>query len=345
MATFEQRDSGYWQAKIRRKGWPKSSKTFRTKAEAEAWARDIESSMDKGTFQSAIEAERTTFSDLLKRFKADFAPHHYRIREDAKEAWRFQCDRLNEFFGEYTLVAIDQRLVARFRDERITPPPGSKRKAVGESTTRKEIFMLSKILGFAEVECDIALPRGNPVNRIRKPKDGKDRERRLTLNEWTALEREIKKSRNTNLWPALSFALETAMRQGELLSLTWNMIDKKRRLALLLDPEKIKTKEPRAVPLTSVAMAVLDSLPCPIEAGLIFPVERLTLYHAFIAACKRAKIENYTWHDLRHEALSRLAERGDLSVLEMAAVSGHKTLQMLKRYTHLQAETLAKKLG
>ena len=71
----------------------------------------------------------------------------------------------------------------------------------------------------------------------------------------------------------------------------------------------------------------------------------MTLFHAFQAACVRAEIEGFTWHDLRHEALSRLAERGDMSVLELAAVSGHKTLQMLKRYTHLQAEKLAKKLA
>ena len=71
----------------------------------------------------------------------------------------------------------------------------------------------------------------------------------------------------------------------------------------------------------------------------------MTLHHAFNAACIRAELENYTWHDLRHEALSRLAERGDFSVLELAAVSGHKTLQMLKRYTHFQAERLAVKLG
>jgi integrase len=70
----------------------------------------------------------------------------------------------------------------------------------------------------------------------------------------------------------------------------------------------------------------------------------MTLYHAFMYACQRAKIKDFTFHDLRHEALSRLAERGDFSVLEMAAVSGHKTLQMLKRYTHLQAEKLSAKM-
>jgi integrase len=128
------------------------------------------------------------------------------------------------------------------------------------------------------------------------------------------------------------------------LSFEWKNIDKKRRLAMLLDPDKIKTEEPRAVPLSSAALAALESLPKSI-GGRVIATSRMTLYKAFERACERAGIENYTWHDLRHEALSRLAERGDFTVLEMAAVSGHKTLQMLKRYTHLQAENLAKKLG
>ena len=70
----------------------------------------------------------------------------------------------------------------------------------------------------------------------------------------------------------------------------------------------------------------------------------MTLYHAFVAARNRAGIDNYTFHDLRHEALSRLAERGDLIVLELASISGHRSLQMLQKYTHLQAAHLAKKL-
>jgi len=77
----------------------------------------------------------------------------------------------------------------------------------------------------------------------------------------------------------------------------------------------------------------------------VLPVERMSLYHTFMAAVNKTGIEKFTFHNRRHEALSRLAERCDLSVLEIASVSGHKTLQMLKRYTHLQAEKLAVKLG
>lgn len=341
MATFDLRKSGWWQAKIRRKGFPTTSKTFRTKTEAEAWARSVETDMDKGAFVSMSDAERTTFRDLLKRFREEFAPMHYRKRDDEKEAWRFQCARLEEYFGDYSLIAIDQKVVARFRDQRLKPPVGSDRKPVSESTVRKEVFMLSKILGFAQTECGITLPRGNPVEKIRKPTDGRARDRRLNSEEWERLEAQFKRSRNPFLWPAVQLAVETAMRQGELLGLCWEQTDQKRRLAFLTET---KNGEARAVPLSSKALDVLRALPRAIK-GPVLPVERLTLYHAFIAAAKRAGIEDYTFHDLRHEALSRLAERGDFSVLELAAVSGHKTLQMLKRYTHLQTENLAKKLG
>ena len=131
------------------------------------------------------------------------------------------------------------------------------------------------------------------------------------------------------------------MRQGELLGLRWGNVDLKNRVALL---PLTKNGDSRAVPLSSEAVAVLVALPRPID-DVVFPAERLTLYHAFTAACKRAGLTDFTWHDLRHEALSRLAERGDFSVLELAAVSGHKTLQMLKKYTHLQASKLAEKMG
>jgi integrase len=339
MATFKQRESGWWQAVIRRKGQPQQSKTFQYRSDAEAWARDIENKMDRGVFQDRSEVEQTTLGQLIDRFEREFAPHHYRQREDNKEAWRFQCARLQDELGQYALAGLDQRLVAKYRDARQKPQGG--RAAVGQSTVRKELYMLSKVLHFGETECGIVLPHGNPVNKIRKPSDGKARDRRLTAEEWARVEDECRASRNIYLWPAVQLAVETAARQGELLALTWKHVNLIRRLAHL--PET-KNGEARTVPLSPCAVAVLDTLPRSI-GGVVIPVQRMTLFHVFKAAVKRAGVENFTFHDLRHEALSRLAERGDFSVLELSAVSGHKTLQMLKRYTHLQAEKLAEKLA
>jgi len=345
MATFRQRDSGYWQAIIRRKGQPDQSKTFRLRDDAERWARSVETEMDKGAFVSGATAEKTTFADLAKDFEKDFAPHHYRGK-----AWKFKLAALRARLDSYGLVAITPPVVAKYRDDRLRDSDLRYKKdltkapRVSPATVKSEIDLLSKILDVAQKEFGIALPAGNPVLGVRKPKTSKARDRRLNAEEWSRLIEECQKSQNPWLSPALTLAVETAMRQGELLSLEWQNIDKKRRLALLLDPDKIKTEEPRAVPLSSAALAALENLPKSIT-GRVIATDRMTLYKAFGRACERAGIENYTWHDLRHEALSRLAERGDFSVLELAAVSGHKTLQMLKRYTHLQAENLAKKLG
>lgn len=333
MATFKKRDSGWWQAVIRRKGHPQESKTFELYDDAVKWARDIENQIDKGTYFSRSEAERMTVSDLIDRFKKEFAPQHYRKREDEKEAWKYQCAHLDAALGEYSLASLDQKLAAKYREDRL--------KCVSESTVRKELFMLSKILGFAETECGITLPRGNPVEKIRKPSEGKSRERRLSKAEWKKFEAECKASRNIFLWPAVELAIETAMRQGELLGLRWEKVDKKRKLAFIAET---KNGEARTVPLSPRALSILEGLPHAIK-GEVIPLQRMTLYHVFHAAVLRAEIQDFTFHDLRHEAMSRLAERGDFSMLELAAMSGHKTLQMLKRYTHLQSENISKKLA
>ncbi|MBK7846245.1 MAG: hypothetical protein IPJ73_02130 [Zoogloea sp.] len=119
MATFQMRESGYVQARVRRRGYPVQSKTFPNKTLAQEWARRVEAEIDRGTYVSASTAERTTIGDLIKDFKSDFAPLHYRVREDEREAWRFQLDRLTDFFGDYSIAAVDQKLVASFRDSRL----------------------------------------------------------------------------------------------------------------------------------------------------------------------------------------------------------------------------------
>lgn len=339
MATFEIQPSGYIKAKVRRKGYPQQSSTFRTKTEAEAWARQVEAAIERGGFVSASTAERTTFSELAARFASDFAPFHYRDRY-----WPQRLALLTKRLGSYSMAAITPQLVAGYRDSRLKDPnPNFKRnpQCITGSTVKKELELLSKVLDVCQKEFGIFLPHGNPVRSIRKPKQGAGRDRRLDANEWDALMRECKNSRNPWLYAAVILATETAMRQAELLSLDWKMVNRQRRLAMLTTT---KNGEARAVPLSMAAMDILDTLPASIK-GRVIPCENTTLYRAFKTACKRASIQNYTWHDLRHEAISRLAERGDFNLVEMAAISGHKTLQMLKRYTHLQAEKLALKLG
>ena len=341
MATFDKRESGMWQAKVRKNGFPSQSKTFERKIDAEIWARKIEADIDRGIFQNTSDAEKTTLSDLIKRFKSEYAPHHYRKREDEKEAWRFQVARIDSLIGKYILTAIDQKVIGGYRDLRLAG--NSQMSAVGDSTVRKEIFMISKLMKFAQIECGILLPRGNPVNNVRKPSEGAGRERRLSGVEFEQLEIQIQRSRNKLLYPAFKFAIETAARQGEILNLTWEHVHVDRKFALL---KETKNGDERAAPLSLRAIEILQALPKPQDLNSrVFPLDRACLLSVFRYACQRADIEDFTWHDLRHEAMSRLSEKADFSVLELAAISGHKTLQMLKKYTHLQAEKLAEKMG
>jgi integrase len=104
----------------------------------------------------------------------------------------------------------------------------------------------------------------------------------------------------------------------------------------------LKNGEARTVPLSSRAVATLEALPRNLD-GRVFGATYEGIHQAFVRACRRADIEGLRFHDLRHEAISRLAEHG-LSIQELQAISGHKTMQMLVRYTHLRAENLALKL-
>lgn len=333
MATIRKRGEHQYEVQIRRRGFPTVTKTFLTKRDAELFGWNVESEIRRKVFVDGREAEKWTISDLIVKFRTDYAPHHYKARDDGREAWKYQVNQLDKSLGKYSLAAIDQKLISKFRDDRL--------KKVEGSTVRKELFMLSKILKFGESECGIVLPRGNPVSKVRKPAEGRSRDRRLTDQEWTELEKECQASRNPYLWAAVQIAVHTGMRQGEILGLEWADVDLKRKFVQLRDT---KNGEDRAVPLAPEALTVFTKMPRSIH-GKVFPIPRITLAAAFQAARKRAKIENFAFHDLRHEALSRLSERGDFSVLEIASISGHKTLTMLKRYTHLSASKLADKLA
>lgn len=332
-----------WHCQIRKKGFPPQTKTFLNRADAEDWAKVIESEMDRGLFLNRSESESTTFDETAKRFKSEFAPEHYRVRADGREAWRFQLAHLVSFFGEYALAAITPALVSQYREARL--------KVVVGSTVRKELYLLSKIFTVVIKEFGMTLANGNPCTNVRMPKEEGQRDRRLTEDEMQRLLDACAESRCALLLPIVKLALATAMRQGEILALKRTAIDMKRRFVMLLDSET-KNGSSRAVPLTTAAIEVLSELLDRKEKMIplsnkdrLFTIQRDTLGNAFRTACKQAAIADFHFHDLRHEAISRLAERGDLSLLEMAAVSGHKTLAMLQRYTHLQAEKLAAKLG
>lgn len=186
----------------------------------------------------------------------------------------------------------------------------------------------------------------NPVRDIKLPRHANARTRRLEVedhddgSEEERLLNACRDARNPYLLPIVKLALETAMRRGELLSLRWKHIDLKRRVAFLPDT---KIGETRSVPLSSVAIRVLSDIPRGKQDEVFRGLTGEAVKHAYVRAVRRAGIENLRFHDLRHEATTRLFEKG-LNIMEVASITGHKDLWMLRRYTHLKAEDLARKL-
>jgi len=216
--------------------------------------------------------------------------------------------------------------IARFRDERL--------RKVTPSTVKRDLVLLGHVFEVARKEWGIHFH--NPVRDIKLPRD-----RRLQAGEETRLLEACREAHNPWLLPVVQLALETAMRQGELIRLRWEHIDLNRRTAHLPDT---KNGESRTVPLSTTAVRVLRTLPRSLH-GQTFPgVTTEAIKRAYIRAVRRAGIENLRFHDLRHEATTRLFEKG-LNIMEVASITGHKDLRMLRRYTHLKAEDLARKLG
>lgn len=360
MATITKRDDYRgtgWQVKIRRKGFPLVSKVFDTKANAEAWARDIEREMDRGAFVSRTEADKTTLGDILQRYLTEVLINR---KGHKVEAYRIDY-LLRDSITQVKASALSGKLLAEFRDRRL--------KQVSGSTANRDLNTISAAINVARKEWGIHIE--NPVAMISRPASNKARDRRLAPGEedylLAALDMQTRKENGTfaadgvrNEWikPFVVIAIETAMRRSEILSLDWRHVDKKRRTAHLTDA---KNGEARTVPLSSRAVETLLALPRAIS-GAVFPIGADVVKMSFpravararksyMADCKKAGVvpapgflEDLTFHDLRHEATSRLAEKLD-NILELAAVTGHKDLRMLKRYYHPRAEDLAKKLG
>lgn len=337
MATITRRKAGY-QVQVRRRGFPPVSQCFPTQREAEAWARQIENELDRGIFHDRTEADRNTLADILDRYGREVSPTHKGHRNETICIAALKRDPL----CRHRASALSGKLIAEWRDRRLL--------AVSPSTVNRELNLISAAINVARKEWGIHID--NPVALVRRPANRASRKRRLlTADEDRLLKALVLGGRRDdgkfsdgarNHWmaPLVRLALETAMRQGELLNLQWQDVDLEKRTAHLHDT---KNGDARTVPLSSQAVATLVTLPRSI-GGRVFPITKSAVQQAFMRACARAELTDMHFHDLRHEAVSRLFERG-LNVMEVAAISGHKTLQMLKRYTHLQIGALVDKLA
>lgn len=329
MATIREKGPLSFHVQIRKKGFPNVTKTFMSRRDAEEWARGVEVDMSRGVFRDRSEIESTTLKEALERYRREVTP--------GKKGAAQESIRISKWISR----PLASRMLASIRGADIAAHRDARRKeGRAENTIRLEIALLSHVFETCRKEWGMEGLQ-NPCKSINLPKNSTARDRRLEAGEEAQLLAELEKARNRHILPLVRLALETAMRQGELMALTWENVSLPKRIVVLPDT---KNGSSRTVPLSSAALAILESMPRPIDGGRVFPVRQDNIRMAWDAACARAGIEDLRFHDLRHEAASRLFEKG-LNPMEVAAVTGHKTLQMLKRYTHLRAEDLALKLG
>ncbi len=306
------------------------SKVFDTPDEARTW-RDLQragSSLDldeKRIFEARANkrAARTfTVKQALERYAAEVTPTK---KGSAVELTRIGKAKKTALAGK-SLYMVTPKDVLAFMDK----IGGS------DNNKRKYASLISHLYRIAVKRWGMAVE--NPVSgKIEMPSNGNPRDRRLHGNEAEQLLKHLSGEAKS----VFEFAIETAMRRGELLSLEWKCINLKNCTATLKDT---KNGEARAVPLSSAAIRVLKGLQRGIGSGRVFTITQSQLRDAWETARTAAGIPDIRLHDLRHEAASRLFEKG-LNVMEAASVTGHKTLSMLKRYTHLNPTDIAKKLG
>lgn len=325
MATVEKRGR-MWRVLIRRKGFPTESATFRLKAQADAWAlqRDAEIT---GARRGII--PRRTVRQAIERYALDVCPKH---RGERWERIRLAKILRNLDFADRDLQAVTRSDVAAWRDSMTGLAPAS---------ARREYGLLRAVFTICVREW--GLLEQSPFRGVAPPAEGRPRTRRVSDAEADAIVDALGYVRGATPVTASQFiaaafllALETAMRLGELLSLTRAHVNG-RTIYL----PRTKNGDARTVPLSKAALAILELLP---QEGYLFPVSERTADTLFRRARDRAGLSDLHFHDSRKEATTRLADKVD--VMTLAKITGHKDLKiLLTTYYQPRMEEVADKLG
>jgi integrase len=332
LATIKQRGERQWRVRVRKKGIIATA-TFETKALAERWAKSKETEIEEGRFvPTAREADRVTLAQALDRYLLEVTPRKKGAEQEEKRIRQWQ----KEAFAKKPFSRVISDDLVQWRNRRQT-------EGRAPSTISNSMNLLSAVYRHAASEWQM---QGliNPAAGVRRPAARAGRNVQLSAEQEGKI---IEACRANRLHPWLPYivrlAIETAMRAGELRSLHW--ADIKGRVAHL---EDTKNGESRDVPLSKAALSVLEEMkqdpavPRQID-GTLFPVGRELLSAIFAKAADDAGMPDLRFHDLRHVAATRIS--GKLpNTLELAAVTGHKTLQVLKRYYNPDIEQLAAKL-
>ncbi|WP_416799485.1 site-specific integrase [Ciceribacter azotifigens] len=355
MATIEKRKQTangdtYYRVRVRIQGLPEKQKTFTRLTDAKLWAQQTEAAIRRGEVTNVVtKAKGKTLADVITRYREEVLPHKAESSQRAAESYLKHWDAA---LGQYALSYLTPDLISaevaklatagdtrRKLKEGEAPPKPKSRK-----TQKLYRDMLAVLLKNAKAwgwTTQNLMEGVNPITNIRN-----ERTRFLSDEERTALLDACKASDNDQLFTVVVFALSTGARKGEILGLTLADVDLKRSSAIFRDT---KNGDTRAAPLArhlrellteqvAKAEALYDELPDPPKTRWLFPradgLQPIDIRTAWENARDKAELEDFRFHDLRHSTASYLAMKG-ASLVEIAEVLGHRTLQMVRRYAHL----------
>jgi len=322
MASIRKRTSNSgtkYQVQVRRSGHQPVIQSFNTLKDAKTFANNVETRIDRSVFRCAKDAEKITFGELAGRYLKEIL-----VNKKGYDKEKYNIRPVIRYLEQYQLINVRTHIISSYRNDRL--------EEVSPGTVRRELGLISRILVSAEKDFGIYLPQGNPVSRIKKPIETA-RDRRPTDEELEIL------ISDKTIGHYVVFAIETGMRRGEIVNIKPEHLLGERHNLLVIS--ETKTGIPRTIPLSARAQEALNKLLYATNCRSILKPHSVS--QAFLRACKRHSIEGLRFHDLRHEATSRFFEKG-LNIMEVSLITGHKSLSMLNRYTHLKPESLLEKL-
>lgn len=321
MASIKKRPDGKWRVQIDRRGVRKS-KVCASRAEAKDWAARQEYLILN---TKPDDRPVVRFGDVMQRYANEVSPKKRGERWETVRLSRIGRDSL----AEKAIGEIEAKDIAAWRDKRL--------REVAPGSVNREMVLLSAVFTVARKEW--GLIDVNPMADVRKPSKPPPRDRLVTDREMEALAisaGDDLSNATARAFHAFRFAIETAMRAGEITGLTWNRVNLERRV---VDLPMTKNGTSRRVPLSSEAVRLLEALP---SLEPVFGLEPRSLDVLWRKLRDRAGVADLRFHDSRHEAITRLARK--LDVLDLARMVGHRNISQLQAYYNASAEDIAKRL-
>lgn len=342
MATIEKRtnldETTSYRAKVRLKGYPTQSATFSRLTDAKKWVQDTESAIREGRHFKTNAAKKHTLKELINRYVEEILSRKTKGVGD-------QTTQLNwwkEKIGSILLSDITTALIIEQRNKLLSEKSLRKDGKRSNSTVNRYCAALSHCFTIAVKEWEWL--QENPMSKMKKLKEPRGRVRFLSDEERERLLTACKESQSPFLYVLVVLAISTGARKMELCSLNWEDVDLKRGMIILHDT---KNGERRALPLVGIAKDLMKEhfKNRNENTNRVFPAKNLIdpidIRAPFETALIKAEIKDFRWHDLRHSCASYLAMNG-ATLAEIAGVLGHKTLSMVKRYSHISEAHTAK---